>query len=191
MNDYSILRFPRHYMRVTCFACTYIKINIDIYITYKIFIWFLYCLSPIGLQLQSHVGINIWSLWSETPSINHTNYPSPCNIYDNAANDTALIASISHLFWWSDTQIRKKPVSSRRCSHSIHHHLAFVCDECYIYGALFQLSLPLCHCSSAVHVKSGFCLVNSNCCFQMQLFFNSLNCVCPVNLYVVCTCNKI
>lgn len=109
--------------------------------------------------LQSHMGSNIRILWSETPSISHINYPSPCNIYDNAANDTALIASIPHLFWWSDTQIRKKPVSSRCCSHSI-HHLSFVCDECYIYGALFQLFVPLCHCNSAVHVKFEFCLAN-------------------------------
>lgn len=121
--------------------------------------WFLCCWSPIGLQLQSNMASNIWSLWSETPSINHVNYPSPCNIYDNAANDTALIASIPHLFWWPDTQIRKKPVSSRCSSNSIHHHLSFVCDECYIYGALFQLFVPLCHSSSAAHVKLEFCLV--------------------------------
>lgn len=131
--DYGISRFPWNYM--SYFACTYIKINST----------FLCCFSSNGISLQSHIGGNIWSLWSETPSISQTNYPSPCNIYDNAANDTALIASIPHLFWWSDTQIRRKPVSSRCCSRSIHHHLAFVCDECYIYGVLFQLSLPLCH----------------------------------------------
>lgn len=122
---------------------------------------------------SSHMGGNIWSLWSETPSINHTNYPSPCNIYDNAANDTALITSIPHLFWWSDTQIRKKPLPSHCCWCSIHHHLSFLCDECYIYGALFQLFVPLCHSTSAAHVKSQHI---ETATAHMHLFFISQMC---------------
>lgn len=125
------------------------------------FFFFTWILSSFSLELQSHVIGNIWrSLWSQTSSINHTNYPSPCNIYDNATNDTALIASIPHLVWWPDTRIRKKPVSSRCCSHYIHHLLSFVCDECYIYGALSHLFVPPHHSSSAVHVKLRFCLAN-------------------------------
>lgn len=142
------------------------------------------------------MGSNILSLWLETPSINHTNYPSPCNIYDNAANDTVLIASIPHLFWWSVTQIRKKPVSSCCCSHSIHHHLSFVCDECYIYGALFQLFVPLCHSTSAVNMECEVCLVNrykqqmlcSNATIFHQLenpYTHHFICICNVGIYTV------
>lgn len=69
-----------------------------------------HCTVATSHQLQSLMGNNIWrSLLSVTPSINHTNYLSPCNIYDNATKDTALIASIPHLFWCFDTHIRKKP----------------------------------------------------------------------------------
>jgi hypothetical protein len=49
----------------------------------------------------------IWRiLLSTTTPINHANYLSPCNIYDNATNDIVLIAAISHLFWGCDTYIR-------------------------------------------------------------------------------------
>lgn len=98
-----------------------------------------------------------------TPSINHTNYSIPCNIYDNAANDT-LIASISQVFWWSDTQIRKKQVSFCVCSHSIHHHLAFVYDKCYIYFSLYL--------SSQAHVKSGFSVGNQET--RQHLLLNTI-----------------
>lgn len=152
-------------------------IGLKIIIFTLFFYWLLLCFSSIGLHRKSLVGNNIQSLWSVTPSINHTNYPIPCNIYDNAAND-ALIASISQVFWWSDTQIRKKQVSSCGCSHSIHHHLAFVYDKCYIYFSCLYFSSP-------AHVESGF-FIGSLETRQLLLFKTIIfhwNFVYPVKLY--------
>lgn len=112
-------------------------------------------LFSIGLQLQNYMGSKI-CLWSATPSINHTNYLSTWNIYDNATTDTALIVSILHLFSWTDTQIMKMPVAFRCCSHLIHHHLVYAFDECSNYGVSFQLFLSLCHFSSATDLKWYF-----------------------------------
>lgn len=106
-------------------------------------VYLIISLSPIGPQLKSHMIIHIWSVWSETPPINHTNCPSPCNIYDNATNDKALIATIPHLFWWSATAIRKKPVPSRRCSPSIHHLLSFVWWMLHLWGIISVVCNPL------------------------------------------------
>lgn len=84
-------------------------------------------------NLQILTENNIWSsLLSATPSINHANYLSPCNIYDNATNDIVLIESISHMFWYLDTyQIWAKP--SPFSWKSINDLLSFVCGEYYSY----------------------------------------------------------
>lgn len=105
-------------------------------------IWFFFFLFvSISPEPQSFMGSNIW-IWSETPSINHTNCPSPCSIHDNATNDTALIASISHLIWCSDTEIRKRPDSFCSCSNSIHHPSSFCVMDATFKGNYLSCLYP-------------------------------------------------
>lgn len=103
---------------------------------------------------HSHMGSNISrSLWSETP-INHTNCPSPCNIYDNAANDTVLIASIPHLFM--DQEGSQFPFAAA------HIQSIMLCPLCvmnatfmgHYIGCLYPPAVP-------VYVKSDLCLINT------------------------------
>jgi len=115
-------------------------------------IWLSFCLSPNSPQLQSLVGTNIQSLWSETP-INHTNYPSPCSIHDNATNDTALIASISHLSWCSGG-------GWIPLSRSIHHPSSFVWWMLHSWGIISAVCTP--QHRSAVHKEFEFSFLETD-----------------------------
>lgn len=53
----------------------------------------------LGCSWSPRISLSLMFV-GQNPSINHTNCRSPCNIYDNRRNDTILIASIPHLFWW-------------------------------------------------------------------------------------------